>query len=123
MLFFSVWRQLREQGQVKTWAAAECGSLTKEKDQPGPGALKATDPTHCYMPQGNVPNSLVRQAGFKPIFCFLFTVSDKYPPQTETQNSAGSTSSIDSSFFGEGSPLTLVTGTEEAGPLENVIQT
>lgn len=80
--------------------AAECGSLTKEKDQPGPGALKAPDPTYHYMPQSNLTNILVRQAGFKPIFHLLFTVSDKYPQQTGTQSSTGSTSSVHSSFGG-----------------------
>lgn len=38
------------------------------------------------MPQSNLPNISVRQAGFKPIFCLLFTVSDKYPHQTEIQS-------------------------------------
>ena len=81
LLFFLVWRKLSEQGQVETWVAAECGSLTKEKDQPGPGALKATDPTYYYMPQSNLPNILVRQAGFKPIFCLLFTVINIHTKQ------------------------------------------
>lgn len=71
-LFFLVWGKQSEQGQVETWVAVEYGSLTKEKGQPGPGALKATDPTYFYMPQSNLPNIWVRQAGFKPIIRLLF---------------------------------------------------
>lgn len=100
--------------QVETWVAVEYGSLTKEKGQPGPGALKATDPTYFYMPQSNLPNIWVRQAGFKPIICLLFTASDKYPHQTEIQSLAGSTSSVHSSFGGK-CPSLLVVSIEEEG--------
>lgn len=92
--------------------AAECGNLSKEKGQPGPGTLKASNPTYYYMPQGNLPNILTKQAGFKPIFCLLFTVSDKYSPQTEIQSLAGSTSSVHLSFGGK-SPSSLLVGTKE----------
>lgn len=78
--------------------------LTKEKGQPGPGTLKAGSPTYYYMPQSNLPNILVKQAGFKPIFCLLFTVSDKYLHQTEIQNLAGSTSSVHLRFGGKCPP-------------------
>lgn len=112
LLFFLVLGKLSEQGQVETWVAVQCGSLTKENGQPGPGALKATNPTSYYMPQRNLPNILVRQAGLKPIICLLFTVSDKYPHQTEIQSLAGSTSSVHSSFRGK-CPSPLVVGIEE----------
>lgn len=62
--------------------------------------LGGSDPTYHYMPQSNLTNILVRQAGLKPIFHLLFTVSDKYPQQTETQSSTGSTSSVHWSFGG-----------------------
>lgn len=86
----------------------------QRKRQPGPGALKATDPTYFYMSQSNLPNIWVRQAEFKPIICLLFTASDKYPHQTEIQSLAGSTSSVHSSFGGK-CPSLLVVGIEEEG--------
>lgn len=89
LLFCLVLGKLSEQGQVETWVAVQCGSLTKENGQPGPGALKATNSISYYMSQSNLPNILVRQAGPKPIICLLFTVSDKCPYQTEIQSLAG----------------------------------
>lgn len=120
LLFFLVWGKLSEQGQVETWVAVECGSLTKEKGKPGPGTLKASNPTYYYMPQSNLPNIFVKQAGFKPIFCLLFTVSDKYPHQIEIQSLAGSTSSVHLVLWGSVPPLWWWALKRKV--LENVIQ-
>lgn len=120
LLFFLVWRKLSGQGQAETWTAVECGSWQKKKGQPGPGTLKASNPTYSYRPQSNLPNILVKQAGFKPIFCLLFSLSDKYPHQTEIQSLSGSTSSVHLSFGGKcPSPLVVA---QKRKVLESIIQ-